>query len=270
MALAIASCAEKKEDEYKEDLSEVASPSAIEKELNNAPTGIHESNIDENNETNNTVEKPEQKTTTATTSNEENTTPEQQTEANSPEQNTDITEILPKLKPGTLEEMPQEAETQPETQKIEPEAPKTQKAEVKKEEKTPTLYIIVSKKQQRLWIYEYGNKTPTHTWLVSTASEKEKCPPKDKCYIALTPNGVFTPDRAYRRYKSKQWKARMDFAVFFNGGIALHATYGEDHLSMLGKKDSGGCVRQSEENAQITFETVQKHGLEYTRVIIQD
>lgn len=134
----------------------------------------------------------------------------------------------------------------------------------------PTLKIVVSKRQQRLWIYEYGSETPSYSWLVSTGSERKKCPPNGKCYIANTPTGTFTPSRAYRYYESKLWKAKMDFAVFFYGGIALHATYGADHLSMIGRKDSGGCVRQREENAEVTFNTVKKHGMRNTRVIIKN
>lgn len=134
----------------------------------------------------------------------------------------------------------------------------------------PTLIIVVSKSKQRLWIYEYGSDSASYSWPVSTGSERKKCPPNGKCYFAHTPSGTFTPSRAYRYYESKLWKAKMNFAVFFNGGIALHATYGADHLSKIGKKDSGGCVRQREENAEITFNTVKKHGMRNTRVIIKE
>lgn len=269
LALCLGSCAEKKEDEYKADLTEVASPSEIEKEVKSAPLGIHESNdVEENTEDSKTNIEQQAEHKEKTQILEDQEVPGTQEEANP------FADILPKLKPEPKEPESIEAQTQPEAPILE-DAKKVTTTQPPKEEKkpaVPTLYIIVSKKQQRLWIYENGSQTHSYTWLVSTGSETKKCPPQkgSECYIALTPNGEFTPDRAYRHYKSKQWKAKMDFAVFFNGGIALHATYGEEHLNMLGKKDSGGCVRQRESDAEITFNTVKKHGLEQTRVIVQD
>lgn len=224
------SCAENKEEENAE-LSDLASPEEIAQEIEEAPLGIHEDNL--HPESDNSKSPPLAESA-----------PDVQPEkVEKPELHAD--------QDDTKEEEPTEIAPEPETKK-------------------PTLVIVVSKKKQRLWIYENGSSTATYSWLVSTGSERTRCPPKGKCYIANTPNGEFTPTRAYRYYTSKKWKSKMDFAVFFNGGIALHATYGADHLSMLGRKDSGGCVRQSEANASKTFAVVKKHGLENTRVIIQD
>ena len=41
----------------------------------------------------------------------------------------------------------------------------------------------------------------------------------------------------------------MPFAIFFNGGIALHSTT-EGHYAQLGIKDSGGCSRLYRANAE--------------------
>ncbi|MCO5141478.1 MAG: L,D-transpeptidase family protein [Oligoflexia bacterium] len=135
---------------------------------------------------------------------------------------------------------------------------------------TPTssevrLKIFVDKGRQMLWIEEDGRITDK--WLVSTGSEKVKCPPNGKCYRASTPNGEFTPYRMHERYVSKKFKVRMDYAIFFNGGIALHETYG-DAIKLLGTKQSGGCVRQRGDHAQKIFRLVKYYGPQNTRVIV--
>lgn len=69
-------------------------------------------------------------------------------------------------------------------------------------------------------------------------------------YIATTPLGIFRATRAYRRYDSKLFTgANMDYAIFFKGGIALHATPERNH-SKLGTRASGGCVRLRREDAR--------------------
>ncbi len=50
----------------------------------------------------------------------------------------------------------------------------------------------------------------------------------------------------------------MPFAVFFIGGIAIHATT-PSHFSMLGKRDSGGCARLHPDNAKILFGLVEQY-----------
>ncbi len=128
------------------------------------------------------------------------------------------------------------------------------------------LRIFIDKSKQRLWVEEDGQIT--HSWLVSTGTEIEKCAPT-KCYVATTPVGEYTPFRMHEKYTSKLWDARMDFAIFFNGGIALHATYGEN-VSKLGTRQSGGCIRQKEDNAMILFSLVNYYGMSATRVIVSE
>lgn len=128
------------------------------------------------------------------------------------------------------------------------------------------LRIYIDKSKQRLWVEEDGQIT--HSWIVSTGTEIEKCAPT-KCYVATTPVGEYTPFRMHEKYTSKLWDARMDFAIFFNGGIALHATYGEN-VSKLGTRQSGGCIRQKEDNAMILFSLVNYYGMSATRVIVSE
>jgi lipoprotein-anchoring transpeptidase ErfK/SrfK len=128
----------------------------------------------------------------------------------------------------------------------------------------PRLVVKVSKQEQRLWVYEDGNLTGS--WLVSTGTEARKCPPNGGCYRATTPVGDFTPQRMYERYTSKKWNARMDYAIFIVGGIALHMT---DHVEQLGTRASGGCIRQRVDNAQRLFQLVRKYGMANTLVQVR-
>lgn len=129
----------------------------------------------------------------------------------------------------------------------------------------PTLVVKVSKRDQRLWVYENGDLIGS--WIVSTGTEAQKCPPSGRCYRAHTPTGDFTPYRMHERYTSKLWNARMDYAVFIVGGIALHMT---DHIEQLGTRASGGCIRQQVENARLLFNLVKKHGMANTLVQVRE
>ncbi|MGZ3711791.1 MAG: L,D-transpeptidase [Bdellovibrionota bacterium] len=127
------------------------------------------------------------------------------------------------------------------------------------------VYVYVKKSQQHLWVYENGKQISD--WAVSTGTEQDRCPPSGECYFAHTPTGVFTPESLHYTYTSHLWEARMDRAIFITSGIALHATYGE-HIRMLGRRDSGGCVRQHPVNADYLFRLVSHYGRANTRVQI--
>ncbi|MCO5142143.1 MAG: L,D-transpeptidase [Oligoflexia bacterium] len=130
----------------------------------------------------------------------------------------------------------------------------------------PRVYVLVDKSQQRQWVYVDGSLYDS--WAVSTGTEKRKCAPS-RCYRAGTPTGEWTPYAMYAKYTSRLWNARMDRAIFITGGIALHATYGEN-ISMLGRRASGGCVRQHPDNADRLFQLVKRYGMKNTRVRIQE
>jgi lipoprotein-anchoring transpeptidase ErfK/SrfK len=131
----------------------------------------------------------------------------------------------------------------------------------------PRMRIFVDKSQQFLWVEEDGYVTGR--WWVSTGTEQKKCPPNSSCYVATTPVGVWSPYRMHEKYTSKLWDARMDYAIFFNGGIALHATYGENVLK-LGTRQSGGCIRQDEPDAIWLFQRVKDYGMKNVQVIVQE
>lgn len=120
----------------------------------------------------------------------------------------------------------------------------------------PRLKIVVTKAvPQHLDIYEDGVKTMS--WAVSTGA---------KGYD--TPKGTFTVKRMHYTYTSKKYRARMDRAIFFNGGIALHQTYG-NNIALLGTPQSHGCVRQSPENGDKLFKLVKQYGAGNTIVVVQ-
>lgn len=57
----------------------------------------------------------------------------------------------------------------------------------------------------------------------------------------------------------------MPFAVFFNGGYAVHGT---TEVRRLGRPASHGCVRLQTANAAVFFSMASQAGLENTRIII--
>lgn len=131
----------------------------------------------------------------------------------------------------------------------------------------PNVYVVVDKSEQRLTVWENGRAVGS--WAVSTGTETRKCAPTGRCYRAHTPTGSFRPFRMHHRYTSRLWQARMDRAIFIVGGIALHATYGEN-VSKLGTRQSGGCIRQAPGNADRLFRLVKKYGMGNTLVKVQE
>ncbi len=59
--------------------------------------------------------------------------------------------------------------------------------------------------------------------------------------------------------------APMPHAVFFNGGIAVHAT---SAVGMLGRPASHGCIRLAPGNAATFFNLVARHGKGATRIVV--
>ena len=75
--------------------------------------------------------------------------------------------------------------------------------------------------------------------------------------------------RAYwasRHHRSRKYdNAPMPYAIFFNGGYAVHATY---DLKRLGRPASHGCIRLHPKNAAVFFSLAQRYGLRNTKVVI--
>ena len=94
---------------------------------------------------------------------------------------------------------------------------------------------------------------------VSTGREQNEKPPSGRNYFSATPTGFFTPQTLSRDHKSKLWDADMPYAIFFNGGIAIHQV--PDYaVNKLGTRASGGCIRAPEHVASRLFEIVEREG----------
>lgn len=80
-------------------------------------------------------------------------------------------------------------------------------------------------------------------------------PPKS--YWSQTPTGFYTPKFLSKDHKSSSWDSDMPFAIFFDldNGLALHQA-APAYMDMLGRRASGGCVRQDKESAEFLFNLV--------------
>lgn len=110
---------------------------------------------------------------------------------------------------------------------------------------------------QTMTVYENGEEILKEK--VSTGTEKEVTSSSGRKYITATPKGFFRPTKIYRDYLSYTWNAPMPNAVFFIGGIAIHAT-GKSQYQNLGSRASGGCVRTKLEVSQFIREKIMETG----------
>lgn len=117
-----------------------------------------------------------------------------------------------------------------------------------------SLVARVSISDQTMTVYKNG--FAKYSWPVSTAR---------KGYY--TPTGDYTAKWASKNHRSRKYdNAPMPFAIFFNGGYAVHATF---DLKRLGRPASHGCVRLHPENAATFFQLALQEGLGNTRIIIR-
>lgn len=110
---------------------------------------------------------------------------------------------------------------------------------------------------QTLTMYENGVEILKEK--ISTGREKEEKAKSGRVYLSTTPKGFFRPTKIYRDYLSYTWNAPMPNAVFFIGGIAIHATT-PSHYKELGTRASGGCVRTVNETSRLIREKVMDSG----------
>ncbi len=104
---------------------------------------------------------------------------------------------------------------------------------------------------------------------VSTGTEEVKTTTSGRQYIATTPVGIYRPIRAYTDYMSRTFLGSpMTWAVFFNGGIALHSTT-RSQYSRLGTRASGGCVRMKLEEAEEVNQMIVTRGEPNMRTVDQ-
>ncbi|MDB5525400.1 MAG: L,D-transpeptidase protein [Rhizobium sp.] len=116
-----------------------------------------------------------------------------------------------------------------------------------------TIVARINISKQTMTVTENG--WVKYRWKVSTAR---------KGYV--TPTGAWRAYLASRHHRSRKYdNAPMPYAIFFNGGYAVHATF---DLKRLGRPASHGCIRLHPDNAAIFFGLAQKNGLGNTKVIV--
>jgi len=109
------------------------------------------------------------------------------------------------------------------------------------------VYVQVVKSEQRLYLYVRG--ALQDSWLVSTGIKGYETP-----LFNTHPNG-----RIYDAYSSSIYPGgsynglgNMPYAVFIQGGFALHGTV-EANWPHLGTKASHGCIRMHPDENQLAF-----------------
>ena len=116
-----------------------------------------------------------------------------------------------------------------------------------------TLVLKTDLAAQRLTVLEGGQVR--HVWPISSGRRDH-----------ATPTGTFRPAWMAKMWRSRQYDdAPMPHSVFFNGGIAFHAT---SAVSMLGRPASHGCIRLAPANAARLYAPVRRHGLVHTKVVV--
>ncbi len=129
-------------------------------------------------------------------------------------------------------------------------------AEARKLKKTskpsPIVDIVIDVSSQQMDVRVGGNHLAN--WDVSTGKSGYR-----------TPRGTWRINRMARVHWSKQYKAPLPHAMFFVGGVAIHATKG---IHKLGTAASHGCVRLAPQNAARLFSLVKSHGMNRTQVTV--
>jgi len=134
-----------------------------------------------------------------------------------------------------------------------PELPSVRAAQKLQEPIVPTLKAHINLTTQRMTVSAEGRAL--HTWKISSGRRGYE-----------TPTGNFQPTWMSRRWYSRQYRgAPMPYSVFFNRGIATHGT---SAVGRLGRPASHGCIRLRTSNARTFYKLVQKHGKDYTEIIV--
>jgi lipoprotein-anchoring transpeptidase ErfK/SrfK len=116
-----------------------------------------------------------------------------------------------------------------------------------------TLTAAINLTTQRM-VVSYGGKVQ-HTYPISSGARGFE-----------TPAGSFKPQWTAKLWHSRTYdNAPMPHAVFFNGGIAVHAT---SSIGRLGSPASHGCIRLSPSNAAQFYALVGRHGNAHTRIAV--
>jgi hypothetical protein len=116
-----------------------------------------------------------------------------------------------------------------------------------------TLTLTADLTAQRLTVLEGAEVK--HVWPISSGRRGY-----------ATPAGTFRPTWMARMWYSRQYDASpMPHSVFFNNGIAFHAT---SAVGLLGRPASHGCIRLAPANAAQLYALVRSHGLIHTKVVV--
>jgi len=116
--------------------------------------------------------------------------------------------------------------------------------------------VNLARQQMDVTINRGNGVKETYSWKVSTGRRGFETPP-----------GKFRPDYLDEmHYSSKYENAPMPYSVFFNDGIAVHATSETRHL---GRPASHGCVRLDKANAEVFFRAVHEIGMMRTAIIVE-
>ena len=106
---------------------------------------------------------------------------------------------------------------------------------------------------QRMYVTVNGSHIGT--WKVSTGRGRY-----------ATPRGSWSAKWLSRHHRSRKYNnAPMPYAVFYRGGLAVHATYA---TSRLGRRASHGCIRLAPRNARRFFNLVRRYGKSNTRITV--
>lgn len=126
------------------------------------------------------------------------------------------------------------------------------------------VYAYVRRSDQRLYLYINGN--PYAEWPVSTGIPGMDTPDFDR-----HPNG-----RIYDMYSSTtfpggnyQGLGNMPYAVFIEGGFAIHGT-GKGNWRRLGQRASHGCIRVHPDNAFTFNRLVRQYGVKNVWVTVSE
>ena len=123
------------------------------------------------------------------------------------------------------------------------------------------LCVVVSKSEQRMYVYENGNAASgVHNQEVSTARAGK-----------FTPTGTFSVEElAGKNRRSNLYKgAYLGYAMQIHGNIFLHAT-STDNYGALGRPASAGCVRMRLEVAEQLNGMMRQIGRSNIRVVVMN
>ncbi len=117
------------------------------------------------------------------------------------------------------------------------------------------LVASISLADQKMTVLQNG--VPVYSWKVSTARSGYR-----------TPTGSWSAKWLSRHHRSRKYdNAPMPYAVFYNGGYAVHATF---DTKRLGRPASHGCIRLHPDNAATFFALASRHGLANTRIVVRN